>query len=131
MIIKVVVGFLLIAFVETINGIFRVKILHKKLGVKQAKIVSFILGSLSIFVLNIFLVPWIAPQNIGEAFLIGFVWMSLMIAYDIYVGRVLFKLTWEKIFLDFNPLRGNPLALGMVLIFFLPSVVGLFILELF
>ncbi len=126
MMIKIFLGFLLIALAETFNGIFRVRVLHKKLGAKKAKIFSFILGSLFIFILNIALVPWVDPKNISEAFFIGFVWMSLMIAYDFYVGRVLFKLSWDKILEDFNIFKGQLLALGMLLVLFLPVCIKIF-----
>lgn len=86
--IKVFLGLILIALAETFNGIFRIKFLSKKLGVKKSKISSFLLGSTIILILNLILLPWIAPDNITDAFLIGFMWMSLMIAYDVYVGKV-------------------------------------------
>jgi hypothetical protein len=126
MLIKIFLGFLLIALAETLNGIFRVRVLHKKLGAKTARLVSFILGSLIIFLINIILLPWINPKTISEAFFIGFVWMSLMIVYDLYVGRVLFKLSWDKILEDFNIFKGNLLALGMMLILFLPLCIKIF-----
>lgn len=118
--IKVFLGFILIALAETFNGIFRIKFLSKKLGVKKAKISSFLLGSTIILILNLILLPWIAPDNITDAFLIGFMWMSLMIAYDVYVGRVLFKITWRKIIEDFNIFKGNLLGIGMIFILILP-----------
>jgi hypothetical protein len=122
MLIKIVLGFILIALVETLNGIFRVKFLSKKLGVKKAKIVSFVFGSFLILLLNLLLVPWIAPQSLSESFFIGFTWMSLMVAYDLYVGRVLFKLSWGKILEDFNIFKGNFLGFGMFMIIALPSI---------
>lgn len=122
MLIKIVLGFMLIALVETLNGIFRVRFLSKKLGVKKAKIVSFVLGSFFILLLNLILIPWIAPQSLSESFFIGFVWMSLMIAYDLYVGRVLFKLSWGKILEDFNLFKGNLLGIGMFMIIVLPPI---------
>lgn len=70
--------------------------------------------------LNLILLPWIAPQNIKEAFFIGFLWMILMIAYDIFVGKVLFKLSWAKVIEDFNVFKGNFLGIGMILILLLP-----------
>jgi hypothetical protein len=123
MLIKIFIGFLFIALAETLNGIFRVRILYKKIGINRAKIVSFLIGITIIISLNFILVPWISPQTKSDAFFIGFVWMCLMIAYDLYVGKVLFKLSWKKIFEDFNILKGNFLAVGMILIFVLPYFV--------
>ncbi|PLY14210.1 MAG: hypothetical protein C0628_04460 [Sulfurimonas sp.] len=120
MIIKIFISFFLIALAETINGILRVKFLYKKIGIKKAKITSFLIGSIVIITLNLILVPWISPQTVVDAFFIGFIWMSMMIAYDLYVGKVLFRLSWKKIFEDFNILKGNFLGIGMGFIFVLP-----------
>lgn len=127
MLIKIVLGFFLIALAETLNGIFRVKILSKKIGIKKAKIVSFILGSFLVLLINLLLVPLIEPKNINEAFFIGLSWASLMILYDIFVGRVLFKLSWERVLEDFNIFKGNLLSIGILLIICLPPF--LYILE--
>jgi hypothetical protein len=38
-------------------------------------------------------------------------------------GKYVFKLKWNKIVDDFNPMKGNLLGLGMVLLFFSPAIV--------
>jgi len=124
MLIEIVLGFFIIALAETLNGIFRVKVLSKKLGIKKAKTVSFAIGSIIVLILNLILVPWIEPKSMIEALFIGLSWASLMILYDIFVGRVLFKLSWEKITDDFNVLKGSFLSLGILLIVFLPIIVS-------
>jgi hypothetical protein len=128
-IIKIFLGFIFIALAETLNGIFRVKILYKKLGVQKAKIVSFLLGSSIVFILNLILVPWLSPKTISDALIIGFAWMSLMIIYDIYVGKVLFKLSWKKILEDFNIFHGNLLGVGIGLILLLPVSIFLVVIQ--
>jgi len=121
MLIKIFLGFFLIALTETINGMFRVKVLQK-LSKKYAKTISFLLGSFAIIVLNLLLLPWIQPLNLAEAFFVGFIWGLLMIYYDIIVGKVLFKLSFERIMEDFNIFKGNLLSLGILLIMILPAV---------
>lgn len=121
MFIKVLLGFILIATIETLNGIFRIKILHK-LTKKYSKLISFLIGAILIVLLNLILLPWIYPNTITEAFLIGFIWGFLMICYDIFVGKVLFKLPWQKVLDDFNIFKGNLVSLGIWLIVFFPSI---------
>jgi hypothetical protein len=125
MLTKIILGFLLIATVETLNGIFRIRYLHKRLGAKKAKRVSFVSGSLSVVLINIFLYPAIAPQSFLQALFVGMFWTFLMVCYDLYVGRVLFKLSWDKVFDDFNLFKGNLLSLGMILILILPPLLFL------
>jgi hypothetical protein len=122
MLTKIILGFLLIATVETLNGIFRVRYLRKKLGAKRANTLSFVLGSFSVVLINIFLYPAIAPQSFLQALTVGISWALLMICYDLYVGRVLFKLSWDKVLNDFNLFKGNLLSLGMILILILPPL---------
>jgi hypothetical protein len=49
-----------------------------------------------------------------------------MIAYDVYVGRVLFKLPLSKVLEDFNIFKGNFLGWGMIYIYILPSTLFIF-----
>ncbi len=120
MFIKIFLGFLLLAIMETLNGIFRINILQKRFKKNQAKIFSFLLGSIIIFLLNLILIPWIKPENINEAFLIGITWAILMVCYDIFIGKVIFKLSTKKILDDFNIFKGNLLSFGILLIILLP-----------
>ncbi len=120
MILKIVVGFFVLAFFETINGIFRIHYLHKRVGKKYAKILSFLLGLIWVFLVSIGLVLWVEPKTTLEAFYIGVLLAILMISYDLFVGRVLFKLSWSKIFEDFDPRKGNLLGFGMMLMVVIP-----------
>lgn len=45
-----------------------------------------------------------------------------MVAHDIGIGRRAFGMRWETIPTDFDPRRGNHLALGMAWIFLAPVV---------
>lgn len=120
MLIKVLLGFILIALAETLNGIFRIKVLYK-LSREYAKLISFLIGAITLILLNLLLLPWIDPQKLYEAFIVGVSWGILMICYDVFVGRVLFKLSWSKVIEDFNILKGNLLAFGILMIVFLPT----------
>lgn len=121
MLIKILLGFILIALVETLNGVFRINILYK-FSKKYAQLISFVIGSFVIVLLNLLLLPWLNLHNIFEAFFVGILWGFLMLCYDIFVGKVLFKLSWEKVFEDFNIFKGNLLSIGIAIIIFLPSV---------
>ncbi|MCV6608866.1 MAG: hypothetical protein OIF32_11695 [Campylobacterales bacterium] len=122
MIIKIILGFIVMASCETANGIFRVGFLYKKLGRKKANIVSFFIGTAIVTVVGVLFYNWIEPEDLTEVFFIGSSWMALMILFDLYVGKVLFKLSWKKVLEDFNVLKGNLLALGMIYIFLLPII---------
>lgn len=125
MIFNTLIGFIVLAILETLNGIVRIRYLNRKFNKQTAKTLSFLSGSLSVVVVNVVFVPIIKPQTLVEAFLVGLSWMVLMLSYDIFVGRALFRVSWNKIFEDFNILKGNLLGVGMLLILLLPSVIVL------
>jgi len=120
---KIIFAFIIIAFSETINGIFRVKYLHKKFKKKFARIFSFFTGLSMIILLSLIFVPWINPKTDLQAFSIGFIWAINIVLYDVLIGRFAFKLTWSKILDDFNLFKGNLLPIGIVIIMILPYII--------
>ncbi|OIN95017.1 MAG: hypothetical protein AUJ48_04025 [Deltaproteobacteria bacterium CG1_02_45_11] len=123
MLLKILAVGLLIAFGEVINGNIRVRVLHAKFGMKRAKQLSFFSGTALIFTICWFTLPWISPKDILDCFKIGFIWFMIMFSLDIYFAKYVFKLKWNKIAEDFNPLKGNLISIGMVLLFLSPYIV--------
>lgn len=123
MLLKVLFVGLLIAFGEVINGNIRVRILHGKFGKKRAKTLSFISGVLIIFAICWITLSWINPSGYKDCILTGSIWLIIMMCLDIYFARYVFKLQWNKIIDDFNPMKGNLLGIGMAFLFSCPSVV--------
>ncbi|MCC5840020.1 MAG: hypothetical protein JJT96_07845 [Opitutales bacterium] len=127
MLIKLLLIFLLIALAETANGIVRLRLLSRRLGNRRARIASLLSGCLIILLITWTTLPWIDPASVSDALIIGTLWLGLMLAYDIAIGRWAFGMRWEKILADFDLRRGNYLALGMAWIFLAP--VGVFWLQ--
>lgn len=113
---------LLIAFGEVVNGNIRVRVLHRQLGKKKAKIVSFFSGIVIIFMICLFTSSWINPNSYIDCIVIGFTWLVIMMCLDIYFGRYVFKFKWNKIFNDFNLMTGNLLSIGLVFLLFCPAI---------
>ena len=124
MILKAILVWVLIAAGETINGIFRVHYLSRKMGNHRARQFALISGSLVILFIGWFTVPWIGPGSYRECLLLGLIWLLLMLAYDIAFGRFVFHYSWGRIAADFNLRRGNFLAIGMLVIFLTPLLVA-------
>lgn len=123
MILRAFLVALLIAVGEMINGNLRVRYFQRKLGRQKGKYVSFLIGILIIFILAWLCVPWIHPQNLYQCVQVGFIWLLIMTALDLYFGRFVFKFRWKKILDDFNPLKGNLLGIGMLLLLCAPSII--------
>lgn len=122
---KIVLSAVVLCVIETINGIVRIHFFTKHFGRKRAKTISFVFGLLGAAFAMLFLVPWVAPSSIEEALILGLVWTIFLGAYDVWVGKVLFKLPWEKIAEDFDLRKGNLLGLGFLAVLFLPSLIFL------
>lgn len=123
MILKSLIVWLLIALAETANGIVRVRLLSRPLGNRRARTVSLLSGSIFVFIITWLSMPWIGPGSLGDALLTGLIWMVLMCAYDIGIGRWAFGLKWRAILADFDFRQGNYLALGMLWVLLVPVLV--------
>lgn len=113
-----------IALAEIVQGVVRVRVLNRRLGDRRARKVGVFAGSCMILGVGWFSVPWIGPASAGDSLLVGGVWLVLMVAFDVAVGRFTFRLPWHRIAADFDVRRGNLLALGMLVLFLTPLLVG-------
>jgi len=111
---------ILLASIETLQGIVRAKFIVPKIGKKKALKISAITGSLIAFSICFVMVPRLGLSNTQDLFLVGLVLAAFMATFDIFVGRVVMKLRWRKILNDFNPGSGNYLSLALVLLITYP-----------
>jgi len=122
---KAIAIWILIAAGEIMNGNFRVRFLHRRYGINRAKKISFFTGITIIYTICWFTLPLVNPSNLQDCFLIGLIWMLLMLCLDIYFGRCVFRFKWIKIVEDFNLRKGNLLGVGMGLLFLCPTIIYL------
>ncbi|MGV9011918.1 MAG: hypothetical protein ACOH13_04935, partial [Flavobacteriales bacterium] len=57
---------------------------------------------------------WLAPQDLRDAWRIGFFWTALTIAFEFGAGHFLFKHPWSKLFADYNLLNGRIWVLVLI-----------------
>jgi len=111
---KALAVFVVIAGVETLHGILRVRLLNRPLGDRRARQVGVATGSALILAIAWFTVPWLAPRSHGDAAAIGALWVALMLAFEIGIGRWAFHASWSRIAADFDVRRGGLLGFGMI-----------------
>ena len=124
MILKALLIWIVIAFAETLHGIFRVNFLNPRFGDRGARRVGVFTGSAIIMIIGWFAVPWIGPSSNRESIIIGLLWLTLMLTFDITFGRLVFHFFWKRIFADFDVTKGNLLTLGMILLFLTPLIIA-------
>jgi hypothetical protein len=117
---------LLIAAAEVLNGIMRVRWLNRRMGDRRARQVGVFSGSVLILTIAWWAVPWIGVRSLGELLGVGAVWLALMLAFDIAVGRLVFRAPWKRIAADFDLRKGGFLGVGMLLLFLAPLLVAQF-----
>jgi hypothetical protein len=125
MTLKAIAVGLLIAAGEVLNGNIRVRIIQRKYGRKKGKQMSFFSGVMIFTVIAWFLLPWIDPKNILDCIRVGLIWVFIMIILDLFFGRFVFRFSWVKILEDFNPVKGNLLGVGMILLLLCPTFIFL------
>ncbi|MBI5693741.1 MAG: hypothetical protein HZC55_27005 [Verrucomicrobia bacterium] len=114
----------LIALGEVIHGAWRVRFLNRRLGDRRARQVGVLTGSLLFFGIAWLTLPWVAPRSIGECLGTGAVWVTLLLALDVYFGRWVFHFPWDRILAEFNPRRGGLLGFGLLALGLTPWIVA-------
>lgn len=123
MVFRAVLIWLVIALAEMVQGILRVRYLNRRVGDHRARQIGVASGSAVILVIAWWTVPWIGASTTAELFGVGGLWLGLMLAFDLAVGRWLMRFTWSRIAADFNPRRGGWLGAGMLMLFAAPWLV--------
>ncbi len=120
MLLKALLVWCAIALAEVAQGVVRVRHLNPRVGDRRARQVGVVSGSLLILLIAWLAVPWMAIATQGQAFAVGILWLGLMLALDIAVGRWVFRLPWERILREFDPRRGGWLGGGMLVLLAAP-----------
>ena len=51
---------------------------------------------------------------------IGFLWLVLMLAFEIAFGRLVFRASWQRLASDFDFRKGGLLSIGTLILFASP-----------
>ena len=114
----------LLAGAETLHGIARTVVLAPRIGKARAIKLGAVTGSLLAFAICFFFVPAIGASGFRQLFLLGLGLAGFMAAFDVAIGRLVMRLRWPRIWQDFNPASGNYLSVGLLLLAFMPCLVG-------
>ncbi len=115
---------LFIAAAEVLHGILRVRFLNRRVGDHRARQIAVFTGSGIILAIAWFSVPWLGPSTTGQMLSVGFLWLALMLAFEIAFGRLVFRASWQRIAADFDFRKGGLLSIGMAVLLFAPLLVA-------
>jgi hypothetical protein len=105
---------------ETLQGLWRVKVLAPWVGDDFVKDVGVFTGSLIILLITFACIGWILSRRAWTLLLVGLTWVLLTIGYELALGRWAFDRTWSELAADFDLLHGQLLPLGLLLLLFAP-----------
>lgn len=108
---------------EMLHGIARVRFLVPRVGKRRAQQVSIVTGCLLAFLVCWWIVPTLGVTGRAPLLALGLVLALYMASFDVAVARLAMKRPWRSVAEDFNPLRGNYLLVGCIVLVFIPTVV--------
>ncbi len=124
MLMRALLVWVVLAMAEVVHGILRIRMLNRRVGDHRARQIAVGTGSLLILGITWLTLPWIAPLNAGDSFAVGTLWLAAMLAFEISLGRFVFRVPWAKIGADFDLRRGGLLGFGMLVLFVSPWLMG-------
>ena len=111
---------MILMLAETLQGLWRVKVLSIWIGDAVAREVSVFSGSLVILLITFAFIGWIAARNARTLLIVGVTWVALTVVYEFLLGRFAFHQTWADIASDFDLVHGRLLPIGLLLLLFSP-----------
>ncbi len=119
---KALAVWLLIIIAETLHGILRGLLLVPLTGDLAARQIGVVIGSLIILAISYFTIDRISTTDWRQRLFIGFVWVSLTVLFELFLGKVLLGLDWDRILSDYDIGRGGFMLFGLLLMAASPSI---------
>lgn len=105
---------------EVVHGTLRVLLLVPVVGDFRSRQLAVFSGAAIILTIAVRSARWIGARSDRERLAVGAVWMAGMLAFEIGAGRLLARLSWERIVSDYDLVHGGLLPIGMTVLFFAP-----------
>lgn len=123
-IIRIATLCVLLACAETLHGIARAVLVVPRLGKERAIKLSALTGSLLAFAICFLLVPPVGLNGTLPHLALGLTLALFMAAFDLAIGRLLLRKSWDKLWPDFDPRTGNFLLYGLAFLLVAPLLVS-------
>jgi len=118
---RIVAVWMLLLVVAVANGAAREFLLVPRLGAQTGHVVSTVILCAAILAVALFTIRWIAPRGRRGALWVGGTWLALTLGFEFLAGHYVLGNSWEKLFADYNLLRGRVWVLVLVATLFAPA----------
>jgi hypothetical protein len=105
---------------ETLQGLWRAKVLALWIGDAASRDVGVFTGSLLILLITFACIRWISARENETLLIVGLTWVALTVAYEFALGHFVFHLPWTDMASEFDVFRGRLLPIGLVILMFAP-----------
>jgi len=116
------VVWLAIAAAETVHGVVRTMYVAPVVGDFPARQIAVFTGSAIIIAIAWLAAPWLRTTHTRNLLAVGLLWVALMIAFELALGRLVFGYAWSRLAEDFDIANGGLLGIGMIVIAFAPLI---------
>ncbi len=123
MIIRFLLFWLPMPFIAILNAGIREKILvrfFQELTCHQLSTFTLII-LVSIYTWLIY--PYLKIAQSGDSWVTGITWLLLTLIFEFIAGHYIFKNSWERLFQDYNLLKGRVWSLFLLYILILPYLI--------
>lgn len=116
----------LLAILAILNGLFRNSLIEPKVGEYAAHIIStFLLVSIILVVVYLFISRIKFVYTKTDLLLIGVIWLILSILFEFVFGHYVLDISWDILFSGYNILKGRISILVPLVVFLSPLLFGL------
>jgi hypothetical protein len=113
---RAIVIWLLLMAAEFIHGTIRTLWLSPAIGDFRARQIGVFTGSILMLTIVFFCINWIGSEKKRELVALGILWLILTLLFEIGLGHFVFGYSWEKIWEDYDILKGGLLPFGLLLL---------------
>lgn len=113
---------LVIIVAESLHGTARELWLKPLVGDFRARQIAFFSGMVLILVVALLFVRWLRAESNRQLLHIGLLWAVLTLVFEFSLGLFVMGYSWQRMWEDYNLLRGGLMGLGLVWLIFVPQL---------
>lgn len=113
---------LLLIGVESAHGVLRALFLEPYVGELPARRMGFFVGALIVLGVACLSVRWIRAGTTARLVAVGVLWLCLTLAFELWLGRFVMGLSWDRLALEYDVTRGALMPFGLLLVALAPLI---------
>lgn len=117
---------LIIIGAEIVHGILRVLLLEPRVGDFRARQIAVFSGIGLILTISILFFRRLKTSDNLLLLCVGLFWLVLTVGFEIILGRFVMKVSWERIWSDYDLPNGGLMPIGLIFLTLSPLIAAKF-----